>query len=136
MKKRRQERLSDSPKVTMLAYGGISEARKSKMVENFGDSSENHTENSLSIFSHKPKLFGNECSIRCKAIRQYYHPVFKCLFTRLIVPRDPKVNLRNLDTNMNCFLPTCLLFSSYRYAWFGQFNKMSYVIQSTSNSLC
>lgn len=85
MKKRRQERLSDSPKVTMLAYGGISEARKSKMVENFGDSSENHTENSLSIFSHKPKLFGNECSIRCKAIRQYYHPVFKCLFTRLIV---------------------------------------------------
>ena len=33
----------------MLAYGGISEARKSKMVENFGDSSENHTENSLSI---------------------------------------------------------------------------------------
>ena len=37
---------------------------------------------------------------------------------------------------MNCFLPTCLLFSSYSYAWFGQFNKMSYVIQSTSNSLC
>ena len=53
-----------------------------------------------------------------------------------VSPRDPKVNLRNLDTNMNCFLPTCLLFSSYRYAWFGQFNKMSYVIQSTSNSLC
>ena len=52
-----------------------------------------------------------------------------------VSPRDPKENLHNLDVNMNCFLPTCLLFSSYRYTWFGQFNKTSYVIQSTSNSL-
>ena len=72
---KKEARKIDSPRVTMLAYGGISEARKSKMVEIFSDSRENPTENSLSIFSHKPKLFGNECSIRCKTIWPCYHPV-------------------------------------------------------------